>query len=116
MPQFMLFLHDRTVDEANMSPEEMQAVIREYQAWSQKMGERGCLLSGEKLTDDGRILSGSEADFSVTDGPLAEAKEVIGGLFQIEAADYEEAVEISSTCPHLKYGGRIELRQVDRLE
>jgi len=113
----MLLLRERTTDEANMSPEEMQAVIREYQAWSQKMGEEGRLLSGEKLTDDdGKILSGSQADFSVTDGPLAEAKEVIGGLFQIKAADYEEAVEISRSCPHLKYGGRIELRQVDSLE
>ena len=49
----------------------------------------------------------------VVDGPYAEAKEVVGGYFLIEAADYDEAVEISKGCPHLKYGGRIELRQID---
>ena len=53
------------------------------------------------------------ASLRVTDGPFAEAKEVIGGYFTIEAADYNEAVEICSDCPHLTYGGRIELREVE---
>ena len=50
------------------------------------------------------------------DGPYSEAKEVMGGFFVIEAADYDEAVKISSDCPHLRAGRRIELRQVDPLD
>jgi hypothetical protein len=38
---------------------------------------------------------------------------VIGGLFAIKADDYEKAVEIARECPHLKYGGRIELREIE---
>ena len=38
---------------------------------------------------------------------------MIGGLFTIKAADYDEAVEISKECPHLKYGGRVELREIE---
>ena len=40
----------------------------------------------------------------VTDGPYAEAREVIGGLFVIDAANYEEVVELSRDCPHLEFG------------
>jgi hypothetical protein len=50
------------------------------------------------------------------DGPFAEAKEVIGGYFVIQAADYAEAVRLSTECPHLRYGGRIELREIHQLE
>jgi hypothetical protein len=36
---------------------------------------------------------------SVTDGPYAEAREVIGGLFVIEARDYDEVIQLCSDCP-----------------
>ena len=47
----------------------------------------------------------------VTDGPYAEAREVIGGLFIVEAQTYEEVVELSKDCPHLDFG-TIEIREV----
>ena len=46
------------------------------------------------------------------DGPYSETKEVLGGYYTIEAANYEEAVQRSLDHPHLEYGGTIELRQV----
>jgi hypothetical protein len=49
------------------------------------------------------------------DGPYAEAKEVVGGYYQIEAESYAEAIELCEDHPHLKYGGRIEVREVDRM-
>jgi hypothetical protein len=99
-----------------MSPEEIQRMIEEYRAWSQSMGQAGRLVGGHKLTDEGgRRLTGWGSEFSVTDGPWAEAKEVIGGLFHIHAKDYDEAARLASSCPHLKYG-RIELRRVDLVD
>ncbi|MDX1382986.1 MAG: YciI family protein [Thermoanaerobaculia bacterium] len=117
MAQFILLLHDRDNDMTTMSPDEIQGIIEEYSAWSRQMAEAGRLVGGHKLTDgDGRDLTGWQDEFSATDSPAAEAKEVIGGLYHIEAADYDEAVELARSCPHLKFGGRIELRQVDLLE
>ena len=49
---------------------------------------------------------------TVSEGPYTEATEVIGGLFQVSAADYDEAVEIAGSCPHLRFG-RIELREIE---
>ena len=49
----------------------------------------------------------------VTDGPYSETKEWLGGYYMIEVPNYEAAVEVSRGCPHLEYGGTIELREVD---
>jgi hypothetical protein len=117
MAQFVLLLHEGPNDNDGMSPEEIQRMIQEYGSWMESMGAAGRVVAGQKLTDEGgRSLRGWGSEFSVTDGPWAEAKEVIGGFFQIKAADYDEAVALSRSCPHLKYRGRIELRRVDLVD
>ena len=47
----------------------------------------------------------------VTDGPYAEAKEQVGGIYLIEARDMEEAVEIAARIPSASVTG-IEVRPV----
>ena len=114
MPEYLLLLHEQPSDFAGFSPEDFEKVIGEYIAWRHKLEAEGKFAGGQKLRDEGgRHLAGWNGDFRVTDGPYAEAKEVIGGLFAIKADDYEKAVEIARECPHLKYGGRIELREIE---
>lgn len=114
MAQFMLLLHENPASFADVTPEQMEQVIGEYVAWREALEKQGRLAGGEKLRDEGgRHLSGFGADLKVVDGPFAEAAEVIGGYFTVEARDYDDAVEVAKNCPHLKYGGRIELRQVE---
>ena len=46
---------------------------------------------GHKLKDgEGRVLRADRGRVSVTDGPYAEAREVIGGLFVVDAASYDQ--------------------------
>lgn len=109
MPQYILLLHEDPAAFAGVSPSEMQAVIQKYGAWSQKLAQAGQLRGGEKLEDGtGRVIRAGV----VSDGPYTEAKEVIGGYFVIEAASYDEAVEISRSCPHCEYGV-VEVRQIE---
>lgn len=116
MPNFMLLLHEAPMDYSQFSAEDIQNVVGEYVAWRHKVASEGKLVGGEKLKDEGgRQLVMSDGALRVTDGPYAEAKEVIGGYFTISAADYDEAVEIASGCPHLTYGGRIDLKQVEEV-
>ena len=114
MTEFMLLLHENPGDFADVSPDEIEKVIAEYVAWRGELAEAGRLVGGKKLRDEGgRWLRRENGDVRVIDGPFAEANEVIGGFFMVSAADYAEAVEICRSCPHLKYGGRIELREVE---
>ena len=48
----------------------------------------------------------------VTDGPFAEAKEVIGGFFVIEARDRDEAIGLASRWPSARLGA-IEVRPIE---
>jgi hypothetical protein len=99
---------------AHLSPDEIQRIIQKYQNWRDSLTRAGRSASGQKLRDDGgRVMRGAGGAVSVTDGPFSEAKEVIGGFFTIEARDYDDAVRVSCDCPHLAYGGSIELREVE---
>ena len=114
MPNYMLLLHEQPSDFSAYSAEEMQAVIAEYIAWRQKVEDAGKFVNSEKLKDEGGLhLVHNDGKLRVTDGPYAEAAEVIGGYFTISADSYDDAVATASDCPHLKYGGRIELREVE---
>jgi hypothetical protein len=113
MPQYMLLLHDAGSFPADMSAEDMQAVIQRYVAWRKQVEAGGRKVSGHKLVDgQGRVMRGQGGVTKVTDGPYAEAREVIGGLFVIDAKDYDEAVTLCRDCPHLEYGS-IEIRQIE---
>jgi hypothetical protein len=117
MSQFTVFLYDSAAGMeswARMSAAEMQAAIEQYMAWSDRLAAGGKLVSGEKLRDgEGRVLRGTGAAQRVTDGPFTEAREVIGGLYVIEAADYDEVVRLVADCPHLHFGGTVEIRAIE---
>jgi hypothetical protein len=50
----------------------------------------------------------------VTDGPFAEAKEVLGGYWMIQVKSREEAIEWASRCPASE-NEIIEIRQVQEV-
>ena len=114
MDNYLLLLHEDPSQYASLSPSDMQNVIEQYRNWSRKLAERGHLVDGHKLADEGgkRVRSGKGGPL-VTDGPFAESKDVIGGLFVIKAHSYDEAVKLVADCPHLRGGNEIELRRIE---
>jgi hypothetical protein len=114
MPNFMLLLHQTPGRYNNLSPDEIQNIIAKYVAWREGLAARNKLRGGGKLTDDGgRQLRTQGGKHTVTDGPYSEAQEVLGGFFMIDATNYDEALSIAETCPHLDGRQWIEIRQVD---
>lgn len=108
MAQFVLMLRDSGSFPTDISPEEIQQILERYGAWSERVGARG-----QKLADGaGRVLTHTESGLSVVDGPYAEAREVLGGYFVIEAESFDAATEIAGGCPHLDFGS-IEIRQIE---
>jgi hypothetical protein len=117
MPNYMLLLHEDESQRAGISHDRMMAMIQEYRAWSTKLRAEGRIVGGEKLGEDsGKVLREKNGKVTITDGPYAESKEIVGGFFMIAAKDYDEACSIARGCPHLKYYGRIEVREVDKIE
>ena len=114
MAKYMLLLYDDPSSRESLSPEQMQSVIAKYMAWADDMRSKGGV--GNKLADDkGKILRSFGGKPRVTDGPYSETKEVVGGYFEIEAANYDEAVKQAMTCPHMEFGGTIEVRLIENV-
>ena len=109
MPHYMLLLYDDPSGWEKLSPEEMQKAIEKYMAWSNKPFTRDSKRLGP---DMGRVIRSKAGTPRVTDGPYSETKEILGGYYTIEAANYDEAVKLSLDHPHLEYGGTVEVRHV----
>jgi hypothetical protein len=108
MPQFMLMLRDSGSFPETISAEEIQQIIERYRTWSERVGAKG-----QKLRDgEGRTLVRRDGGVTVTDGPYAESREVIGGYFVVDAPDYDAATKLVEDCPHLDFGS-IEIRQIE---
>jgi|SRR5215212_10066638 len=108
MPQFLIMLRNASWDPQSLSPEELQAIMKKYRAWVDRIAGKG-----NKLRDgEGRTLTRKDGGFRVTDGPYSEAKEVIGGYIVIEAKDYDHAVRQCEDSPHLDFG-TIEIRAIE---
>jgi len=116
MPSYLLLLHQITDRPRPGSPDEIMAITKSYMAWADRMRADGRLKGGEKLTADaGKVMRPKNGRVAITDGPYAESKELVGGYFILAAKDYDEACRLAETCPHIGYGGNIEVRQVDQL-
>ena len=99
MAQFLLILRDDPSDFASFSPEQFQALIGKYMAWSKGLSAEKRQLAGQKLAGGGAVLGRRAGKVVVTDGPFGEAKEVVGGYYLIEAKDLNEAILVASRIP-----------------
>ncbi len=110
MSQFMLLVYGDPANWQTLSPEEMQKATEKYLAWTKK----SFTVDAKRLEGDaGRVMRAVRGGKPrVVDGPYSETKEVLGGYYTIDAADYEEAVRLALDHPTLEYGGTIEVRKV----
>lgn len=112
-----LLLHAKPTDTVRIAPVEMMEIVARHRAWAQDLAEGGRQLGGEKLTDDGgRHLHLRDGKPLATDGPYAEAHDLIGGFYLIQAADDAQAEAIAAGCPHLHRHQWIELRRAVPIE
>jgi hypothetical protein len=98
----------------NAPPEQMQKRMEKWRAWFKDLGEKGHLKDiGHPLESSGKVVNGQQKN--VTDGPFAEAKDVVGGFSLIQARDLDQAVELSKGCPILEIGGSVEVRPIQAI-
>jgi hypothetical protein len=95
------------------SPEQMQQHMQKWRTWMQELGQKGHFKAGEPLDKSGKVVKGSRK--AVTDGPFAEAKDLVGGYLIVSARDLDEAVELSKGCPIFESDGIVEVRPVMKM-
>ncbi len=114
MPKFMLVYRSKPYTAAEIAPEAMQQVMQAWNAWIGEGFANGWMVDpGDALLPGGKIINEKK---KVSDGPFAEAKEIVGGYSVVLADTYDGALERAKSCPHLMdESATIEVRQLAEL-
>jgi hypothetical protein len=109
-----IYLYRGGQNPTQLSPEATQQMMQKWMAWFKDLGDKGHVKNiGQPLERSGKLVKGKQK--TVTDGPFAEAKDVIGGYSLIEARDLDQAVELSKGCPIFEVEGAVEVRPALKL-
>jgi hypothetical protein len=111
--RFMMMIKSNAQAEAGALPDEK--LLSEMGKYNDELVAAGALLAGEGIhpTSRGARVRLAGKEFSVTDGPFTEAKELIGGFWIIQVKSKAEAIEWARRVPGDE--GEIELRPLFEL-
>jgi hypothetical protein len=90
LPTYALLLYNNSGYQ-HPAPGHMEERIAEYARWADSLDRK------RELQAAGRLEGAGEGD--------------VGGLFIVRARNQAEADSVAATCPHIRYGGRIEVRK-----
>lgn len=91
------------------SQDEIQSAIDSFYGWYGQLVAEGTFKRGHRLATGTKLVTRT----GVTDGPFAEAKEIIGGYWFIVAGSLQEAASIAAQNPCLKCGLSYEVRLIE---
>ena len=108
--RFMMLVKGSAESEAGVMPSADE--LNEMGRYNDELVKAGVLLAADGLqaSDKGARVDFSDGKATVTDGPFAEAKELVAGYWVIEVASKAEAVQWASRVPFVE--GQVEVRQV----
>lgn len=111
--RYMALIYGNEAIGLNMNEAEQQAMLGEYNAFTEMVSARGAMLAGEALlpTHSATSVRVREGKTLTTDGPFAETKEQLGGFYLLKCDNLDEAIELASQIPAAKQG-TIELRPI----
>lgn len=97
----------------NLDPDAVEKMMK----YNADLEEAGVLLdlNGLHPPSSGARVSFAGGEPTVTDGPFAEAKEVVGGYWIIDVSSREEAVEWAKRCPGAD-NEMIEIRRIQEMD
>ena len=108
--QYALLIYGEPGRWEQLSEDEQQTYTREYMELGQRPETRGGADLGE--LSSATTVRVNNGETLTTDGPFAETKEYLGGLYLIECENLDEAIEFASKIPAARTGGAIEVRPV----
>jgi hypothetical protein len=113
MKYALLIVGDEEV-QAAAPPEAREAMTAAFMAYGEELNAAGVVRGMERLSPSSTATTvrGKDGSAVTTDGPFAETKEQLAGLFVIECADLDEAIAWASKIPSISQGGTVEVRPI----
>jgi hypothetical protein len=102
-------------------PEDERAALRaeempKWVALFEELGKADPNVSGKELDarSAAKVVRVRDGQRIVTDGPFAETKEILGGVFFADLPDLDEAIRLAAMVPAAEGEGAIEIRPILR--
>lgn len=96
------------------TPEESDKIMQKWLGWMKGLTDSGNLKDpGQPLEAEGKVVGDNGR--TITDGPFAEAKDLVGGFTLVQADTLARAAELARDCPILEVGGSVEVRPIMRM-
>jgi len=110
----MRFLGYTLADESLPTPEPSPALFEEMGKFVEEATKAGVIVAtgGIAPTAMGSKITLKDGEFTVVDGPFAEAKEVVGGWALLECRDKDEAIEWTKRFVSVLGEGEVRIRPV----
>lgn len=109
MSQSDYLLISRGQWDESASPQDVQDAIDRFYGWYERGLAEGVLKPGSRLEQRGKRVTRD----GITDGPFAEAKELVGGYWFIVADSLDAAARIAAQNPCLAFGLELEIRPLE---
>jgi hypothetical protein len=114
--KYALLIYAAEKESDQRSPEEQKRIYDEYWAYTMELQKSGKMLSCEPLDPSTTATTIRVRDGKTipTDGPFADTKEQLGGIYVIDAKDLNEAIAWASRIPDARCGS-IEIRPLMKI-
>lgn len=112
MKYMLLIYSPPTSDPAELAG---QCTVEDWMLYDKSVVEAGIHVAGhalQDLTTSTTVRVADSGERTVTDGPFAETREVLGGYLVIDVPDLDVALEWAARCPGSRGGGSVEVRPV----
>jgi hypothetical protein len=113
---YVLLIYGSEADYARMTQEEHAALMQAHYTFANEVQKRGLLTGGAPLqpTSTAATVRVRNGKTLITDGPFAETKEQLAGLYVLNCKDLDEAIEMAVKIPDALIGS-VEIRSVMEL-
>jgi hypothetical protein len=109
MKYALLIYRDETFFASEEGRQAMPGFVAKFQAFSQELGDRQITNVRLKGSDMATTVRDAGGGRTIHDGPFAETKEQLGGLYVIDVADLDAAIDVAKSLP-VPPGGAVEVR------
>ncbi|BCJ65910.1 YciI family protein [Polymorphospora rubra] len=109
--KYMLLIHPAP----DADPNDFGCTPADWMAFDKAVHEAGIFASGESLQDlvtATTVRVSQTGERTITDGPFAETRELLGGYYVIDVPDLDVALDWAARCPGSRGGGGVEVRPV----
>jgi hypothetical protein len=111
--QYLLLIYANENETKSLGTAALGTMLQEYGEFTKSVVQAGQFKAADRLrpvstASTVRVRNGKVV---VTDGPFAETREQLGGYYQIEAKNLDEALAVAARIPSAKHGS-IEVRPI----